>query len=67
MKHKLFTPGPTPLPEEVRLIQARGIIHHRSKEFSDVFKEIREELRYVFQTKEEVLLFSSSGKRNHSS
>ena len=61
MKHKLFTPGPTPLPEEVRLIQARGIIHHRSKEFSDVFKEIREELRYVFQTKEEVLLFSSSG------
>ncbi len=61
MKRKLFTPGPTPLPEEVRLIQARGIIHHRSKEFSDVFKEIREELRYVFQTKEEVLLFSSSG------
>ena len=61
MKHKLFTPGPTPLPEEVRLIQARGIIHHRSKEFSDVFKEIREELKYVFQTKEEVLLFSSSG------
>lgn len=61
MKHKLFTPGPTPLPEEVRLIQARGIIHHRSKGFSDVFKEIREELRYVFQTKEEVLLFSSSG------
>jgi len=61
LKHKLFTPGPTPLPEEVRLIQARGIIHHRSKEFSDVFKEIREELKYVFQTKEEVLLFSSSG------
>jgi len=61
LKHKLFTPGPTPLPEEVRLIQARGIIHHRSKGFSDVFKEIREELRYVFQTKEEVLLFSSSG------
>ena len=61
MKHKLFTPGPTPLPEEVRLIQARGIIHHRSKGFSDVFKEIREELRYVFQTKEEVLLFSCSG------
>jgi len=61
LKHKLFTPGPTPLPEEVRLIQARGIIHHRSKGFSDVFKEIREELRYVFQTKEEVLLFSCSG------
>ncbi len=61
MKRKLFTPGPTPLPEEVRLVQARGIIHHRSKEFSDVLKEIREELRYVFQTKEEVLLFSSSG------
>lgn len=61
MKYKLFTPGPTPLPEEVRLIQARGIIHHRSTEFSDVFKEVREELRYVFQTKEEVLLFSSSG------
>ncbi len=61
MKHKLFTPGPIPLPEEVRLIQARGIIHHRSKEFSDVFREIREELRSVFQTEKEVLLFSSSG------
>lgn len=61
MKHKLFTPGPTTLPEEVRLIQARGIIHHRSKEFADIFEEIRQELRYIFQTKEEVLLFTSSG------
>ena len=61
MKQRLFTPGPTPLPEEVRLGQAREIIHHRGKEFAQIFKEVRQGLKYVFQTEEEVFVFTASG------
>jgi len=61
LKQKLFTPGPTPLPEEVRLSQAKKIVHHRSKGFAKIFEEVRGGLRYVFQTKEEVLVFAASG------
>ena len=61
LKQRLFTPGPTPLPEEVRLSQAKEILHHRSKEFSVVFQEVRQGLKYIFQTENEVLLFTASG------
>jgi len=61
LKQKLFTPGPTPLPEEVRLSQAKKIVHHRSKGFAKIFEEVRGGLRYIFQTKEEVLVFAASG------
>ena len=61
MKQRIFTPGPTPLPERVRLSQAKDIIHHRTAEFSEVFKEVCEDLKYVFQTKNDVLVFASSG------
>ena len=61
MKKRIFTPGPTPLPERVRLEQAKQIIHHRTVEFSEVFKEVSDGLKYVFQTKNDVLVFSSSG------
>jgi len=61
LKQRLFTPGPTPLPEEVRLAQAREIIHHRSEGFAKVFQEVRQGLKYVFQTEEEVLLLTASG------
>ena len=61
MKQRLFTPGPTPLPEEVRLGQAREIVHHRGKEFAQIFKEVRQGLKYVFQTEEEVFVFTASG------
>ena len=61
MKRRLFTPGPTPLPEEVRLAQAKEIVHHRGKEFAEIFKEVRQGLKYVFQTKEEVFVFTASG------
>lgn len=61
MKQKLFTPGPTPIPEEVKLSQAKTIVHHRSKEFAEIFEGVRKGLKYVFQTKEEVLVFAASG------
>ncbi len=61
LKQRLFTPGPTPLPEQVRLAQAREIVHHRGKEFAEVFKEVRQGLQYVFQTQEDVFVFTASG------
>lgn len=57
----LMTPGPTPVPPEALLSMAKPIIHHRTPEFMEIFKEVSELLKYVFQTKEDVLLFTSSG------
>jgi len=61
MKRYLLTPGPTPVPEIVRFAEARQIIHHRTPEFSAIFMEASEGLKYVFQTKQEVYIFSSVG------
>ena len=60
-KKYLFSPGPTMLPPEVLLKMAAPIMHHREPEFEKVFAEIREGLKYLFQTKNEVLIFTSSG------
>jgi aspartate aminotransferase-like enzyme len=60
-KKYLFSPGPTMLPPEVLLKMAEPIMHHREPEFEKIFAEIREGLKYLFQTKNEVLVFTSSG------
>jgi aspartate aminotransferase-like enzyme len=60
-KKYLFSPGPTMLPPEVLLKMAEPIMHHREPEFEKIFGEIREGLKYLFQTKNEVLIFTSSG------
>jgi len=60
-KKYLFSPGPTMLPPEVVLKMAEPIMHHREPEFEKVFAEIRDGLTSLFQTKNEVLVFTSSG------
>jgi len=60
-KKYLFSPGPTMLPPEVLLKMAEPIMHHREPEFEKIFAEIREGLRYLFQTRNEVLIFTASG------
>ncbi|MDO9124015.1 MAG: alanine--glyoxylate aminotransferase family protein [Deltaproteobacteria bacterium] len=60
-KKYLFSPGPTMLPPEVLLKMAEPIMHHREPAFEKIFAEIREGLKYLFQTKNEVLVFTSSG------
>ena len=49
------------LPPEIQLKMAEPIMHHREPEFSQIIAEIRENLKYLFQTKQEVLFFASSG------
>lgn len=61
MKKRLFTPGPTPVPEEVALAMAAPMIHHRTKEFEQLFAEVNEGLKYLFQTTNDVLTLASSG------
>jgi len=57
----LMTPGPTPVPEIVSLEMAKPIIHHRTTQFQETIKQVEEDLKYVFQTKNDVLIFASSG------
>lgn len=57
----LLTPGPTPVPERVLLAMAQPMIHHRTNEFQEILKEVEENLKYVFCTKNDVLIFASSG------
>ncbi|MCQ9208541.1 MAG: alanine--glyoxylate aminotransferase family protein, partial [Omnitrophica bacterium] len=62
MKKKyLLTPGPTPLPPQVRKAQAEPIIHHRTPEFQEIFAEVNEGLKYLFQSKNDIFTFASSG------
>ncbi len=60
-KKRLFTPGPTPVPERIMLKMANPIIHHRNPEFKEIFAELNENIKYLFQTKNDVLTLTSSG------
>lgn len=57
----LMIPGPTPLPDAVREALARPAIGHRSPEFKEVLKRVFPRLRDVFQTKNDVFLYTASG------
>src|SRR3989338_2040908 len=61
MKNYLMTPGPTPVPEEIRLEMAKPIIHHRTKEYQAIFKDVTEGLKKIFKTSNDVYTFTSSG------
>ena len=60
-KTLLLTPGPTPVPEDVLEALSRPMIHHRHEPFKAVLSDVREDLKYLFQTREEVLIFAASG------
>ena len=60
-KAYLLTPGPTPIPPEIAQKESLPILHHRTSEFAAIFSEVAEGLKYVFQTKNDVLIMASSG------
>jgi serine---pyruvate transaminase len=60
-KYYLLSPGPTPIPDSVLSAAAEPIIHHRTPEFSEIFMQVSEGLKYVFGTKEDVFVLTSSG------
>ncbi|MCX8057605.1 MAG: alanine--glyoxylate aminotransferase family protein [Ignavibacteria bacterium] len=60
-KKRLFTPGPTPVPESILLKMAQPIIHHRNPEFKEIFAELNKNIKYLFQTENDVFTLTSSG------
>jgi aspartate aminotransferase-like enzyme len=60
-KLRLLTPGPTPLPENVRLALGRDMIHHRKQDFKDIMIRVQSGLQYLFKTKQPVMTLTSSG------
>ncbi len=61
MKKRLFTPGPTPIPETIMLKMAEPIIHHRNPEFNEILTRVNQNLKYLFQTEQPVLTLTCSG------
>lgn len=57
----LMIPGPTPVPEKVLLAQAQHPISHRSEEFSEIFARVSENLKWLHQTRNDVLMLAVSG------
>jgi len=56
----LLTPGPTPVPEAIRVAMSEPTIHHRTPEFEEIFGKTRELLKKFFDMPE-VLMLASSG------
>jgi len=56
----LFTPGPTPVPQNVRNAMSDETMHHRTPEFEAIFEKTRKHLFNLFNT-DEVLMIASSG------
>ncbi|MDJ1177455.1 alanine--glyoxylate aminotransferase family protein [Roseofilum sp. BLCC_M91] len=57
----LMIPGPTPVPDSVLLAMAKPIIGHRSGDFSLIMKEVTENLKWLHQTQNDVLIVAGSG------
>jgi len=60
-KQYLATPGPSPVPEEVRLVLAEEIIHHRTADFRAYTARAADNLRKIFKTENDVLILAASG------
>lgn len=60
-KQMLMIPGPTPVPEKVLNALGKHPIGHRSGDFSKIIAEINQNLKWLHQTKNEVLSLNVSG------
>ena len=60
-KRYLITPGPSPVPENVRFALAQEIIHHRTGEFRAYTAQASENLKKICKTENDVLILAASG------
>ena len=60
-KKVLLTPGPTNIPENLLEILGTDIVHHRKVDFHNTMKELNENLKKIFKTKENVYVLTTSG------
>ncbi len=61
IKQYLMTAGPTPLPPRVSQVMAEPILYHRAPAFIEVYARCLDRLPRVFETRNDVLCFASSG------
>jgi aspartate aminotransferase-like enzyme len=60
-KQRLLTPGPTPLyPPALHAMMASDV-HHRTEEFRNIYKSALADLKEVYGTSNDVLMFAASG------
>jgi aspartate aminotransferase-like enzyme len=60
-KRYLLTPGPTPVPPEVLAELAKPIVHHRERDFREIYEQCLVRLRDVYRTQNDVLMYTTSG------
>ncbi len=60
-KYRLLAPGPVPIPERVLKTLSEPALHHRTPLFTKYLEYSFEMLKTVFETKEPVLIHSSTG------
>jgi len=60
-KRYLLTPGPTPVPPEVLAELAKPVIHHRERDFREIYERCLARLQDVYRTRNDVLMFTTSG------
>jgi aspartate aminotransferase-like enzyme len=59
--YRLRLPGPTTVPERIRLATAAPMQAHRGAEFKAMLAEVQGGLRAVYGTRQDVFLFAGSG------
>ncbi len=57
----IMLPGPTNIPERVLLAMIKPMINHRGIEFHRLYNEIEMNLKYAFQTENDVFVLTASG------
>jgi len=60
-KRYLLTPGPTPVPPEVLAALAEPVIHHRARDYREIYERSLARLGEVYRTQNDVLMFTTSG------
>jgi alanine-glyoxylate transaminase/serine-glyoxylate transaminase/serine-pyruvate transaminase len=60
-RHFLQIPGPTNVPDRVLRAMAQPTIDHRGPEFGELGRELLEDVRAVFKTKQPVVIYPASG------
>ena len=60
-KRYLLTPGPTPVPPEVLAELAKPVIHHRERDYREIYEQCLQRLREVYRTQNDVLMYTTSG------
>lgn len=61
MSKKLFTPGPTNVPQFIRVQLSKDLIHHRMTDYKNIYNGIVKKLKRIFNTKNDVIVLTSSG------